>query len=39
MDPVLTRENDEAAELRSLMTEPLPTSGHSWFYGDDGRLA
>lgn len=28
-----------AAEVRSHMTEPLPTSDHSWLYGDDGLPA
>ena len=25
-----------AADIRSHMREPLPTSDHSWLYGDDG---
>ncbi len=28
-----------AAEIRSHLSEPLPTSDHSWLYGDDGLPA
>ena len=25
-----------AADIRAHLTEPLPTSDHSWLYGEDG---
>ena len=28
-----------AAEMRSHLREPLPTSDHSWLYGEDGLPA